>query len=165
MLSPSEIFSPNCLHSATLPRTITASFYVTCWKSTTSNRLRAVLRSFFRWLVETGHIRSNPAATLRVRSYCQPAPKMLMDTDRMTLLTAMEESHDPLDREFLRKTLGAFEEVMAAAENAKKKHLLRQLVKKVLIHDRHTVEVWYGLPGPNPARIAGNLAPRVQPSS
>ena len=66
-----------------------------------------------------------------------------------------------MDREFLGKTLAEFEEVMAVAENAKKKHLLRQLVKKVLVHDRHTVEVWYGLPAPDPARIAGNLAPRL----
>ncbi len=66
-----------------------------------------------------------------------------------------------LDREFLRKTLADFEEVLASAENAKKKHLLRQLVKKVLVHSRDTVEVWYGLPGPDPARIAGIMAPRV----
>lgn len=51
-----------------------------------------------------------------------------------------------MDREFLRKTLSEFEEVMDSAENAKKKHLLRQLVKKVLVHDRRTIEVWYGLP-------------------
>jgi len=73
------------------------------------NRLRAVLCSFFRWLVETGQIRNNPAATLRVRSYRQPAPKMLLDTDRNTLLTAMEESHDPLalrDRAIVELMLG-----------------------------------------------------------
>jgi len=29
-----------------------------------------------------------------------------------------------------------------------KKHLLHRLVKKVLVHDRRTVEVWYGLPNP-----------------
>jgi len=70
-----------------------------------------------------------------------------------------------LDREFLRKTLADFEDVLASAENAKKKHLLRQLVKKVLVHSRDTVEVWYGLPGPDPARIAGIMAPRKQPLS
>jgi hypothetical protein len=70
-----------------------------------------------------------------------------------------------LDREFLRKTLADFEEVLASAENAKKKHLLRQLVKKVLVHSRDTVEVWYGLPGPDPARIAGIMAPQKQPLS
>ena len=64
-----------------------------------------------------------------------------------------------LDREFLREMLANFEEVMATAENAKKKHLLRQLVKKVLIHSRDTVEVWYGLPAPDRTRIAGIMAP------
>ncbi len=35
---------------------------------------------------------------------------------------------------------------MAEGPNPKKKHLLRQLVKKVLIHNRETVEIWYALP-------------------
>ena len=79
--------------------------------------------------------------------------------------TDLEERRERLslpemDRQFLEKILGEFEEVMASAQNAKKKHLLRQLVKKVLVHDRHTVEVWYGLPQPDPVRIAGSLAPR-----
>jgi hypothetical protein len=39
-----------------------------------------------------------------------------------------------------------FEEVLAAAPVPQKKHLLHRLVKKVLIHDRRTVEVWYALP-------------------
>ena len=39
-----------------------------------------------------------------------------------------------------------FERVMAEGPNPKKKHLLHRLVKKVLIHSRQTIEVWYGLP-------------------
>lgn len=39
-----------------------------------------------------------------------------------------------------------FEQVIAEGPNAQKKDLLRRLVKKVLIHDRRTVEVWYALP-------------------
>jgi len=39
-----------------------------------------------------------------------------------------------------------FEKVMAEDPNPKKKHLLHRLVKKVLIHSRQTIEVWYGLP-------------------
>ncbi len=70
-----------------------------------------------------------------------------------------------MDREFLRRTLDDFEAVMASEENAKKKHLLRQLVKKVLVHNRDTVEVWYGLPGPDLARIEGRMAPSAQPHS
>ncbi len=41
-----------------------------------------------------------------------------------------------------------FEEVFAAGTQAQKKHLLHSLVKKVLVHDRRTVEVWYALPNP-----------------
>ena len=41
---------------------------------------------------------------------------------------------------------------MAEGPNPKKKHLLHRLVKKVLIHSRQTIEVWYGLP--NPQRFA-----------
>ncbi len=41
-----------------------------------------------------------------------------------------------------------FEEVMAEVPNPQKKHLLHRLVKKVLVQDRRTVEVWYGLPNP-----------------
>jgi hypothetical protein len=36
--------------------------------------------------------------------------------------------------------------VMAEGPNPKKKHLLHRLVKKVLIHCRKTVEIWYVLP-------------------
>ena len=53
-----------------------------------------------------------------------------------------------------------FEEVLASGTNPQKKHLLRRLVKKVLISDRHTVEVWYGLPNRTSVRMPGSLAPR-----
>src|SRR5207244_2173659 len=42
-----------------------------------------------------------------------------------------------------------------------KKHLPHRLVKKVLVHDRRTVEIWYGLPNQPSVRTPGNLAPRV----
>ncbi|MFH1022101.1 MAG: recombinase family protein [Planctomycetota bacterium] len=51
-----------------------------------------------------------------------------------------------VDREFLRKMVADFETVMESEDNVKKKNLLRHLVKKVLIHDRRTVEIWYCLP-------------------
>jgi len=53
-----------------------------------------------------------------------------------------------------------FEQVMAEGPNPKKKRLLRQLMKKVLIHDRRTVEVWYGLPNRASVSTPGHLAPR-----
>jgi len=43
----------------------------------------------------------------------------------------------------------------------KKKHLLHRLVKKVLIHDRRTVETRYGLPHQASVRTPGYLAPHL----
>jgi integrase/recombinase XerC len=60
------------------------------------NRLRAVLRSFFRWLHETGQVRSNPACALRVRSL-RPAPPAVLDRrEERRLLEAMRVSDDVL---------------------------------------------------------------------
>ncbi len=60
------------------------------------NRLRAVLRSFFRWLHETGHIRSNPACALRVRSL-RPTPPVVVDRhEERRLLETMRRSDDAL---------------------------------------------------------------------
>ncbi|MGZ8450238.1 MAG: hypothetical protein ACXWWV_11720, partial [Candidatus Deferrimicrobiaceae bacterium] len=53
-----------------------------------------------------------------------------------------DQFFDDFDAEFVR------EQVIAAGTNPQKKHLLRQLVKKVLIHSRETVEIWYVLPKP-----------------
>jgi len=53
------------------------------------------------------------------------------------------------------------EKVMAEGPNPKKKHLLHQLVKKVRIHDRRTIEVWYCLPKRASVRTADYLAPHV----
>ncbi len=64
-----------------------------------------------------------------------------------------------IDREMLSRLLNEFEETMEKGTNQKKKHLLRQLVKKVLIHDRRTVEVWYGLPNRASVSTPGHLAP------
>jgi site-specific DNA recombinase len=85
-----------------------------------------------------------------------------LEADRRGLEERRERLSLPaMDRECLRKILADFEEVMATAENPKMKHLLRRLVKKVLVHDRHTVEVWYGLPRPGSVRIEGKLAGRT----
>jgi hypothetical protein len=45
-----------------------------------------------------------------------------------------------IDKEMLRSLVNNFERVMAEGPNPKKKHLLHQLVKKVLIHSRDTIE-------------------------
>jgi DNA repair exonuclease SbcCD ATPase subunit len=51
-----------------------------------------------------------------------------------------------IDKEMLASLLDNFEQVMAEGPNPKKKHLLHQLVKKVLIQSRQTNEIWYALP-------------------
>lgn len=64
-----------------------------------------------------------------------------------------------IDREMLSSLLDNFEEVIAAGTNPQKKHLLHRLVKKVLIHDRRTIEIWYGLPNQVSVRTPAHLAP------
>ena len=66
-----------------------------------------------------------------------------------------------IDRDMLSDLVDNLEEVMAEGTNPQKKHLLRRLVKKVLVHDRRKVEVWYGLPNPGSVSRLGNLAPQA----
>jgi len=60
------------------------------------NRLRAVLRSFFRWLHETRQIGSNPACALRVRSLRPMPPAVIDRRDERRLFAAMRDSDDDL---------------------------------------------------------------------
>jgi len=55
-----------------------------------------------------------------------------------------------------------FEKVMAAGTSAQKKDLLHRVVKKVLIKDRHTVEVWYALPNRGAIESWNNWLPSLQ---
>jgi len=66
-----------------------------------------------------------------------------------------------LDRAALAKMVDEIEETMASGTNPQKKHLLQRVVKKVLVHDRRTVEVWYGLPDASAVRTPGYLAPHT----
>ena len=66
-----------------------------------------------------------------------------------------------IDREMLSGLVDDFEKVMAEGTNPQKKDLLRRLAKKVLVHDRRTVEVWYGLPNQPSVRTPGNMAPEA----
>ena len=54
---------------------------------------------------------------------------------------------------------------MAAGTTPQQKHVLHHLVKKVLVHDRRTVEVWYGLPNPPSVSRPGKLAPQMSRST
>ena len=66
-----------------------------------------------------------------------------------------------IDKETLSGVVANFEDVMAAGTTPQQKHVLHHLVKKVLVHDRRTVEVWYGLPNPPSVSRPGKLAPQV----
>ena len=66
-----------------------------------------------------------------------------------------------IDKEMLSSLLDNFEKVMAEGPNPKKKHLLHRLVKKVLIYDRRTIEIWYGLPNQASVRTPAHLAPHM----
>jgi hypothetical protein len=65
-----------------------------------------------------------------------------------------------MDRKMLEGLLDRLEEVMASGTHPQQKDLIKRLVKKVIVHDRRTVEIWYGLPNQTPVRTPGQLAPR-----
>jgi len=86
-------------------------------------------------------------------------------------LGSREDSHDQvrcrirtersaIDKERLSGPVDDFEGLMAEGTNPRKRHLLRCLVKKVLVHDRLTVEVWYGLLNSSQVSRLQNLAPQ-----
>jgi integrase/recombinase XerC len=62
----------------------------------TMHRQRTVLRSFCRWLQESGHLARNPACTLRSRHYPEPPPRLVDREDYARLLNAMADLNDPL---------------------------------------------------------------------
>jgi hypothetical protein len=53
---------------------------------------------------------------------------------------------------------------MAEGTNPQKKDLLRRLVKKVLVHDGRTIEIWYGLPNQASICIPGIWLPGPRPA-
>lgn len=84
-----------------------------------------------------------------------------LEEERKKLEARRERLNLPeIDKAMLAAILDEFEEVLASGTNPQKKHLLRRLVKKVLVSDRRTIEVWYGLPNRNSIRTPGSLAPR-----
>ena len=77
----------------------------------------------------------------------QQARMQEMEAERQGLEARRERLElSAIDRETLASLVDNFENVMAEGPNPKKKHLLHLLVKKVLIHSRKTVEIWYVLP-------------------
>ncbi len=70
-----------------------------------------------------------------------------LEGERQSLESRRERLQLPaIDREMLNSIVDNFEKVMVEGPNPKKKHLLHRLVKKVLIHSRQTIEIWYALP-------------------
>jgi hypothetical protein len=61
-----------------------------------------------------------------------------------------------IDRQMLASLLDQFEKVLATGTGAQRKDLLHRVVKKVLVHDRRTVEVWYALPNRADLAISNN---------
>ena len=77
-----------------------------------------------------------------------------LEAERRDLETRRNRLELPaIDLETLTSFVANLEQLVAAGTNPQKKHLLRQIVKKVLVHDRHTVEVWYALLPP----VAGHM--------
>ena len=79
---------------------------------------------------------------------------------------ALEARREALDipaikQDFIDQILTNLQGVVDAVPGAQKKHLLRLLVKKVLIQDRRTAEIWYRLPQESPVRILSDLVPRT----
>ena len=52
----------------------------------------------------------------------------------------------PLSREMVAALLADFNQALAKGTNAEKKQLLQLTVKKVLVHDRESIEIWYAVP-------------------
>lgn len=83
-----------------------------------------------------------------------------METEKQGLEARRERLELPaIDREMLASIVDNFEKVMAEGPNPNKKHPLHRLVKKVLIHDRRTIEIWCGLANQTSVRTPGYLAP------
>jgi hypothetical protein len=66
-----------------------------------------------------------------------------------------------LDHETLSDLLDHFKNSMAERTNPQQKDLLHRLVKKVLVHNRRTVEIWYALPNQASVSTPAHLAPRM----
>ncbi len=56
------------------------------------NKVKTSLKSFFNWLSASGHIPSNPAASIRIRHVERPAPDVLTDVEKKRLLKAISNT-------------------------------------------------------------------------
>ena len=56
------------------------------------NKVKTSLKSFFNWLAASGHIPSNPTASIRIRHVERPAPDVLTDVEKKRLLKAISNT-------------------------------------------------------------------------
>ena len=121
------------------------------------DRARKAIDRYFR-AFETGTLK---AATCGEKVEELKARLADLEAERAQLESRRKSLDLPtMDRKMLARLVDEFEQVMAEGTNPQKKHLLQRVVKKVLIHDRRTVEVWYGLPNSPSVRTPEYLAPR-----
>jgi hypothetical protein len=52
----------------------------------------------------------------------------------------------PLTREMVAALLSDFERILAQGTHAERRHILQRVVKKVLVHERESIEIWYAVP-------------------
>ena len=85
-----------------------------------------------------------------------------METQQEALEAAREALDIPaIKQDFIDQILTNLHAVVDAVPGAQKKHLLHLLVKKVLVRDRRSAEIWYRLPQESPVRILSDLVPRT----
>lgn len=83
-----------------------------------------------------------------------------LETARKDLEARRETLELPaIDRQMLASLLDQFDKVLATGTGDQRKDLLHRLVKKVLVHDRRTVEVWYALPNRGDLAISNTWLP------
>ncbi len=85
-----------------------------------------------------------------------------LESEKRELQARRERLELPaIDKEMLTSLLANFEKVMAAGTNAQRKDLLQRIVKKVVVHGRSKVEIWYGIPNQETVCNLERKAPRV----
>ena len=83
-----------------------------------------------------------------------------LDSERQTLEHRRGQLEQPaIDHRTIGGLIDNLENVMAAGTKAQQKHLVSLLVKKVLVHHREKVEVWYQVPNPQRFEHCDNWLP------
>jgi len=82
-----------------------------------------------------------------------------LETEKESLEARRKQIELPaIDNEMLKNLVEHLDKVMADAPNPQKKYLMKRLIKKVVVHDRRTVEIWYCLPNRDSFYRCGHMA-------